>query len=56
MFALPDRYSPLHIAEQLALIWEARSDRAAREEERAAFLQTHNFIYAKRLSEILGIS
>jgi glycosyltransferase involved in cell wall biosynthesis len=57
MFALPDRYSPLHIAEQLALIWEARSDRAAREEERAAFLQTHNFAYyAKRLSEILGIS
>lgn len=54
---VPDRFSPLQVAEHLALIWEARGGRASRKEARAAYLQKHNFeYYAQRLVEILGIA
>ena len=49
--------SPLQVAEQLALIWEAQTGLAGRTGARAAYLETHNFeYYAKRLIEILGIA
>ena len=54
---VPDRYSPLHVAEQLAPIWELQGDRAALQEERVAYLKTHNFnYYGSRLMEILGVA
>ncbi len=54
---VPDRFSPLQVAEQLALIWERRNGRASYSEERAMYLETHNFeYYGKRLLEILGIA
>jgi glycosyltransferase involved in cell wall biosynthesis len=53
---VPDRYSPLHVAEQLAPIWESQRDRAALQEERIAYIKTHNFsYYGSRLMEILGV-
>jgi glycosyltransferase involved in cell wall biosynthesis len=52
---VPDHCSPLHVAEQLALIWESKSDRTIYEKERTAYISTHNFeIYSSRLMEILG--
>jgi len=57
VFRAPLQFSPLHVAEQLALIWEARAERASYAEERAAYLQTHSFsYYGTRLVEILGIA
>ena len=57
VFRAPHHFSPLHVAEQLALIWEARAGRASYADERAAYLQTHSFsYYATRLVEILGIA
>jgi glycosyltransferase involved in cell wall biosynthesis len=54
---VPDQFSPLQVAEQLALIWEAGAGRDAHADARAAYLQTHNFeYYGKRLIEILGIA
>jgi glycosyltransferase involved in cell wall biosynthesis len=54
---VPDRFSPLQVAEQLALIWEAQSGAVWNRDARAAYLETHNFeYYAKRLIEILGIA
>jgi glycosyltransferase involved in cell wall biosynthesis len=54
---VPDRFSPLQVAEQLALIWETRAEYASQADARAAYLQTHNFkYYAKRLTEILGVA
>jgi glycosyltransferase involved in cell wall biosynthesis len=54
---VPDRFSPLHVAEQLALIWETQTGRASYADARATYLQTHNFEhYGKRLIEILGIA
>ncbi len=54
---VPDRFSPLQVAEQLALIWEKQNGRASYSEERAMYLETHNFdYYGKRLIEILGIA
>lgn len=53
---VPDRFSPLQVAEQLALIWEAQTGRGPHVDARAAYLGTHNFEhYAKRLAEILAI-
>lgn len=52
---VPDWFSPLQVAEELAQIWELRSEVASRRELRAAYLNTHNFgQYARRLAEILG--
>jgi glycosyltransferase involved in cell wall biosynthesis len=52
---VPDIFSPLQVAEQLAPLWETRAERVSRSEERRAYLQTHNFAYyAKRLIEILA--
>jgi glycosyltransferase involved in cell wall biosynthesis len=57
VLTVPDRFSPLQVAEQLALIWEAKADRDSHSEARAAYLATHNFeYYSKRLIEILGIA
>lgn len=54
---VPDRFSPLQVAEQLALVWEGRSERSIHEDARRAYLQTHNFEnYGKRLIEILGVA
>jgi glycosyltransferase involved in cell wall biosynthesis len=54
---VPDRFSPLQIAEQLALIWGCRNGHAAWEEARTAYLSTHNFeYYGKRLVEILDLA
>lgn len=54
---VPDQFSPLQIAEQLVRIWEAHSTRGDHVEERACYLETHNFQhYGNRLLEILGIA
>jgi len=54
---VPDRFSPLQVAEQLALIWEAHTGRANYADVRTTYLQRHNFgYYAKRLTEILGMA
>ena len=54
---VPDRFSPLQVAEKLALIWEAQTGPASYWDARAAYLGTHNFqYYAKRLIEILGVA
>jgi hypothetical protein len=54
---VPDQFSPLQVAEQLALIWEARTERPSYADARAAYLEKHNFeYYGKRLIEILGIA
>jgi glycosyltransferase involved in cell wall biosynthesis len=55
---VPDQFSPLQIAEQLALIWERRSgEREHTADARHAYLKTHNFeYYGKRLIEVLGIA
>jgi glycosyltransferase involved in cell wall biosynthesis len=54
---VPDRFSPLQVAEQLALIWETQTGRASHAGARDAYLETHNFeYYGKRLIEILGIT
>ncbi len=56
VLTVPDRFSPLQVAEQLALIWEAQTERAFHEEARRAYLETHNFkYYGTRLLEILGL-
>ncbi len=54
---VPDCFSPLQVAEQLALIWEAHTERSSHEEARQAYLDVHNFENcAKRLVEILGFA
>jgi glycosyltransferase involved in cell wall biosynthesis len=54
---VPDRFSPLQVAEQLALIWEAGMGRSSHLDARAAYLETHNSeSSAKRLLEILEIA
>jgi hypothetical protein len=51
-----DAFSPLLVAERLALIWGARTADVSRAEARAGYLETHNFgYYARRLIEILGV-
>jgi glycosyltransferase involved in cell wall biosynthesis len=57
VLTVPDRFSPLQLAEALAQHWEAQSARSAIEEQRRAYLETHNFTYyAKRLIQILGLT
>jgi glycosyltransferase involved in cell wall biosynthesis len=54
---VPMHYSPLQVAEQLALIWEAPRERSTYSEARRTYLETHNFkVYAHRLSKILSIA
>ncbi len=54
---VPDKFSPLQVAEQLATIWEAQIERDSLGGARNAYLRTHNFdVYAERLVEILGIA
>ena len=51
---VPSLSSPLLVAEQLAAIWESRTERAASLEARQAYHATHNYRhYVKRLREIL---
>jgi len=55
--AVPDRASPLHVAEQLAAIWEGGRDRIENTEARRSFLAAHNFdYYGRRLAEILELT
>jgi glycosyltransferase involved in cell wall biosynthesis len=57
VLSVPDRFSPLQMAEQLALIWESRARYIPDEDARATYLETHNFeYYGKRLIEILGLA
>ena len=52
---VPDSFSPLQVAEELALIWERQDERGSYGNARGAYLKTHNFgYYARRLLEILG--
>jgi glycosyltransferase involved in cell wall biosynthesis len=54
---VPDRFSPLLVAEQLALIWERRCGRETNRRSRAAYLEIHNFgYYARSLLDVLGIA
>ena len=54
---VPNRFSPLQVAEQLALIWDSSRPRDGYADEHKAYLATHNFEhYGKRLIEILGIA
>lgn len=54
---VPDCFSPLQIAEQLARLWESRAEAALNLEMRAEYLARHNFeYYATRLTEILGFA
>jgi glycosyltransferase involved in cell wall biosynthesis len=54
---VPDCFSPLQVAEQLAEVWESRAEIASNVDLRAAYLKTHSFeYYVKRLTEILGIA
>jgi len=54
---VPDRNSPLHVAEQLASIWENRAERLDRRDAWRSYLEAHNFDrYVMRLGEILGLS
>jgi hypothetical protein len=57
VLTVPDPFSPLQVAEQLALIWEGSAGRQSTEEARASYLAVHNFeYYAKRLLQILGVA
>jgi len=57
VLTVPDEFSPLQVAEQIALIWETRTLRTNHSGARAAYLGTHNFEhYAKRLIEIIGMA
>jgi glycosyltransferase involved in cell wall biosynthesis len=54
---VPDCFSPLQVAEQLALVWEAHSERSSHEEARRAYLDVHNCENrGRRLIEILGFA
>lgn len=53
---VPNRFSPLQVAEHLAEIWEAQTVPDSYADARAVYLEAHNFDnYAKRLIEILGL-
>lgn len=55
--SVPDRFSPLQVAESLALIWEFDSRRDGHADARHAYLEKHSFrSYARRLVEILGVT
>lgn len=54
---VPDVFSPLQVAEELATVWGNYAEREVRMDVRNAHLETHNFhYYAKRLLEILGLT
>lgn len=54
---VPDRFSPLLVAEELALIWEQKTKRACQADARHTYLETHNFEhYGRRLIEVLGVT
>jgi glycosyltransferase involved in cell wall biosynthesis len=51
-----DCFSPLQVAEQLALIWENRTRRESHLDECFAYRQTHNFrSYSRKLAEVLDL-
>ena len=57
VLTVPDSFSPLQVAEQLARVWESRAELDYNAHGRAAYLETHNFeYYVKRLMEILAIA
>jgi glycosyltransferase involved in cell wall biosynthesis len=54
---VPNYFSPLLVAEQLAALFEARLNRRLLEDECFEYNRTHNFQhYASRLTEILGVA
>jgi glycosyltransferase involved in cell wall biosynthesis len=56
VLSVADRYSPLHVAEQLAVIWETKRDRLVQANARQEYLIVHNYdFYIKRLCEILEL-
>jgi hypothetical protein len=51
-----DCFSPLQVAEQLALIWENRTRRESHLDECFAYRQIHNFrSYSRKLAEVLDL-
>jgi glycosyltransferase involved in cell wall biosynthesis len=57
VLTVPDRSSPLQLAEQLAAIWETRQGRSAHFDEWRDYGTAHNFdSYARRLFEILALA
>jgi glycosyltransferase involved in cell wall biosynthesis len=57
VLTVPDQFSPLLAAEQLAVIWESRLSHSSNSDGRATYMETHNFRhYGKRLIEILGVA
>jgi len=55
--SVPDRFSPLQVAESLALIREFDCRRDCHADARHAYLEKHSFrSYARRLVEILGVA
>ena len=56
VLTVPERSSPLQLAEQLATIWEHRGERSAHMDHWRGYLDAHSFDhYVRRLSEILGL-
>jgi glycosyltransferase involved in cell wall biosynthesis len=54
---VPDCFSPLQVAEQLASIFESPNDGKWKTDSRSTYLETHNFQhYARRLAEILELA
>ncbi len=54
---VPDQFSPLHVAEQLALVWESRNEQGSTRDARCSYLERHNFHrYADQLLEVLGLA
>ena len=56
VLTVPERNSPLHLAEQLAVIWDGTRDRTSYAGARRAYMAAHNFdFYVRRLREILDL-
>jgi hypothetical protein len=57
VLTVPDRSSPLLVAEHLAAIWEGSRGRSANLEAWRSYMASHNFDhYVKRLREILELA
>jgi glycosyltransferase involved in cell wall biosynthesis len=55
--SVPDFFSPLLVAEELALVWENKRERSSDAEARSTYLSEHNFSrYVQRLTEFLHLA